>query len=699
MSYQPRLEVLTRVTDAELSSLGASADASAAIERADPKSGPVPVMVPHETVHSLIAEVKMARASLDIECEDWDRFTVGGLRYHNGQTFVTWDPDELFFALLDIEGDVWTWAGARYDTLWVTEMAAIHGVPCIATMSGGVIALKIGKCTVRDGYRLYPTSLRVAAELTDVPKASTELPCRCPTPRASRRLAAIFDARGIFPSDYKAHVRAAREHCGGYCSIRQRGMAPVEKRKLEAYLQRDLEVTSKAIEALHDFAQEHGIVIKSTVAASAWATMRQGFGLPEAVWHAWRDYVATRAGYYGGRCEMYRRTAPLIHRADIHAAYPGALINVPVPVGDYKHVFGHHAVAKAFERGTLGVYAAIVKAPEVHVPPLPVRVKSRLLFPVGVARGSWTGLELAHALECGARILRFEHAMTWSRGEAIAKPFMEKFWKLRHDLGKKSALGGFVKFLCNAPTGGFALKPEGEKCMVSPEKVKACPADIECDGTHADHHDQQCCERRCTRRCGAWSPVGPRGVVWSAPMHQLSDRSHIAWAAYLTAATRIELHKQQLSVGDALVYSDTDSCYATKLITRGLGEDVGQWSDEGWGLDWYARGPKAYRYADAETGEYQVRAKGVPGLDAVTFDAWAQGKSVALPGGVWGFKGAAIRGGALFKKKTGADGGPYKRSAISSMDYAGGRRVHADGTTSPLSVKEYERLRDEGVMS
>lgn len=188
--------------------------------------------------------------------------------------------------------------------------------------------------------------------------------------------------------------------------------------------------------------------------------------------------------------------------------------------------------------------------------------------------------------------------------------------------------------------------------------------------------------------------MGRAQLLWLAPEWHLDACAHVQWAAVLTATTRVEWHRQALSVGDDLAYGDTDSIYAARPITRRLGDELGEWADEGSASEWAARGPKAYRYTDDSTGALVTRSKGVPRLSRLdrgelAWDRWARGESVEIQGGVWGIKGGALRGD-LFAAKRGADGGAYCRSAQSDPTLAGSREVLPDGTTRTLTRAEFD---------
>lgn len=625
-------------------------------------------------------------AALDIETQDWDRFVCGGLLKADGSMSIYWNPRALFEAVASYEGVIWTWAGGRYDMVWLAQMAILLGVPCAATMSGGqIVTLKIGKAVVKDGCKLYPVPLAVAAAIAGVEKLSTGLDCVC------------------------------GDSCGGYCAIRVRGMSAVDRARLAEYLAGDLRAAASVVAALHALAEELGICLKSTVGASAWATLAV-MGAPVAEWPKknapkWRDYRFAREGYYGGRTEVYRTRAAVVHRYDLNSAYPASLVNTPVPTGGYERLDAYGS-SKSFDRGAPGVYRVSVRVPRMHVPPLPARGEGRLMFATGRFTGAWTRDELAEAVSLGARIERFIGAIVWSREEKIAAPFMEKFWGLRSRFGKKSPQGAWLKWFVNSLTGKLAMRPEGERIAIAPdpEKIKRCPAAEWCHDGLLCVGSTRCCSCICRKTCGKWVPIDKERMLWSIPTHQMADCMHVHWAAVLTAGTRMELARQLRAAGDDAAYCDTDSCYSRVPLDRRIGGKLGEWNDEGIGLDWRALAPKAYRYAEAEvvyhhagssrqapvptlTGEYHTRAKGVPDVDAIRFDNWAgwEGEkiAVALDRGVWGIKGGARRGKIFGRRQ-------LSRSTHGRVGFVGGRIAYEDGSTRPLAWSEYVKLLQEG---
>lgn len=603
-------------------------------------------------------------SSFDIECEDWEHFVVGAVR-HEGVTKIYWREREMIEALLELQTEVWTWNGGRYDTIWLARGLRKLRVRAAVKLAGkSMLSLTVGKLVVRDGFRLWPVKLATAAKIAGLAKSPTQLPCRC-----------------------------GRE-CGGYCSIKRRGMPVKYKNALEEYVAHDTLCTSKIVPGLRGLAAKTGIKLGNTVGSSAWKTMhawkpkRGPSMIKPAVWKASRDYAFCAKGYHGGRAELFQLHAPRVTLGDINSAYPAALTECALPVGDYQHVFAK-AAERAFRARKPGIYHAFVHVPEgMHVPPLPVRDEKnhRLVYPTGRFTGTWPLPELIEAKRLGTKILMISEAVVWKRAEKVLRPFMQEYWGHRAAFGKDSPEGNFLKWFLNSGTGKFGQKPESQRCVICPrpEEIRVCDGarTDACQGGKLEASMTRCCRHACRGTCKRWTPLDRQGTIWAIPQWLLAACSHVEWAAYLTAHNRIRLGRQWRAQGKGLAYGDTDSCYTTVDRLHQVGKKLGQWSNDGKGLAWRGLGPKAYEYAKAATGEWVVHSKGVH-VDALGFDRWALGDQIELEGGVWGFLGGARRD-TVFEKRV------LKRSIKQGRRLIGSRKLNPDGrTTRSITWQEY----------
>lgn len=615
----------------------------------------------------------------DIETENWDSFVLGALIGADG-TFEIYDhTKEKIFAkrLISLTGTLWSWNGGRYDTLWLLDHASRLGTKLRVFASSARVTLvqrgdkkerRRGEgLEIRDAAALVPMSLAKAAELGRRSKLPTGFACTC----------------GL--------------SCGGYCRIK-RSMSPEDKKTLAVYLRGDCEAGLAALQEVERYARANDMDLRGTIGASSWSTAQRRWKLPKAIWST-RHYKLADAARFGGRTEVFRPTSKKGRRFDINAAYIAALASLELPIGEPHELAGGPA-KRALERGDEGVYQVNVTVQPCHVPPLPYRdPKGRVHFPVGSLSGTWTGIELRHAISVGVEIKEIGTALVWKKKSPILRPFSNWIWKLRAATGCKAkdadayakSLGTFDKFVGNSLTGKLGQKPEADEIEIGlkEDRIIACPGGKWCSGTycHPPGSDatKPCCDHHCTGACGRWEPLDREGKIWSKPIWRIAENAHVHWNAYLTAHTRVTLHRQLTADGDggrSRVYTDTDSLYTEgDAPILDAGPELGQWLHEGAYVDFAALAPKTYRYVDPETGIETVRSKGIPGA---TWNLLSSGKNCPVDRGVNQFRTGARRGNLFERKKM-------------------TRRVNADGVlfgsrtidgpvTRPTTIEEWDSL-------
>jgi hypothetical protein len=597
--------------------------------------------------------------TFDIETEAWSTFVAGAL-YVPGdiekiQVF-TWREEEAFVdRLLSRKWEIWGHNAGRFDSLWLLKHVLKRKLPAKVVMSGAsVIALDVDGAIFRDSARLYPTTLGRLAELGTLKKSSTDLPCSCGT----------------------------KQTCGGYCSI-ARNMSDALFSRLKTYLINDVECLYSALDALCTFADRHDIDLCPTVGSSAWATAKRLYGIEAADWSGGSIgktalYAKARNAYYGGRTQVIRPESPRGFHYDINSAYPAALSQLALPTGERRELHGDDA-SRAYASGQLGLFRASVRVPECVLPPLPIRTRLRTAYPVGAFSGWWTGVELQSAMSRGATVLRVDEAIAWSDGEMVLKPFCDFVWGLRYEAGKRTALGGWLKFLANSLTGKCAMRPEREEIVSLPEG-SFCPADFPCFGvcpSFGGPAPPRCCMHACTGACGALQPIGSVELgLYSSEKIVFTSCMHVEWAGYLTAATRAKLFSFAGDGNDA-VYMDTDSLFCEEERHDGLGDKLGDWGVEDKYANFFAHAPKTYRYASSD-GTSKAAAKGVPRA-LENFDALTTG--VALEAGVNTLK-SAVRSGDLFSRRQ------LSRKIHADGVHYGDRVLGTDGMTRARHVEQ-----------
>jgi len=276
----------------------------------------------------------------------------------------------------------------------------------------------------------------------------------------------------------------------------------------------------------------------------------------------------------------------------------------------------------------------------------------------------WSHIELQHAVDCGATVEEIYTAVVWSKETAQLAQYANRCFDLRDRLPdmQKKALGIWLKFLANSLTGKLGQSPDNRIVVL---------------GDYADDPGYQL--------------VGTSPWVWYRETWRIPNCAMVHWAGTLTARARVELHKQIMHAGDSWVYSDTDSCFAMKRLTRNIGEGLGDWAYEGEGRRWSAKAPKVYAYHDMKKGESVAHAKGVPGAkdgDTIAMDVWCdyvEGKKISSDRGVKSLL-IASRGERLFERRR------LTRSLHVSKEWCGARLRDGNLTRAP-NVSDLVRLK------
>ncbi len=467
--------------------------------------------------------------------------------------------------------------------------------------------------------------------------------------------------------------------------------------KLLAYLKIDCEATLSMLDCLIEFAEENDLDLRYTIGGSSWATAKRWLGIGDAEWgwgarkqSASALYMFARLAYFGGRTQVFRPMAESGWRYDINSAYPAALAALELPSGVPREVWNSEA-RRSWNAGREGLYRARVRIPECHIPPLPVRGDVRLRYPFGIVEGVWAANELRYAEEVGARIEKIDVGLVWSSREVVFAPLCRPLWDLRDRKGPKTAYGVWCKWFANSLTGRLAIRPEGETIVIGgdPASIKPCPADWDCrDGALHGSSTRRCCVHSCTRRCGAVLPVGEWGQnfgIFVRHRWQIADSAHIHYAAYLTAHARIALHRQLIdddAGGYSAVYCDTDSVYSIVERTNNIGPRLGEFKPEGSFSSFHALAPKTYSYCDSESGEREVRSKGIE-PSASNFDLLVSGGTVKMDRGVKSIRSAMRENEEFFVRKS------ISRRVLSTEDedgvkWYGDRYLGPDGATYPV---------------
>lgn len=559
----------------------------------------------------------MTTWAYDIETANWTDLVVACAVSSDGRKLVMRSNEETarWYQSLPTSDEVIAHNGGSFDFLQLIE--SCPELTWHANMAGGTIVScrAKGHALCRDSYRLFPLSL---AKWTRR-KSETGLVCVC------------------------------GRNCGGYCAI-SRSMSAAALARLTAYCMNDCEVLLATW--LQDIArlEADGLIVRTkqgirgTIGGVAWFTGATMAGLDPDERPSWEDYMAGRAGYYGGRTEVGQTIADEVFQYDANAVYPWAL-TLDVPIGD-RISFTGAAAGKAYERDELGIYRASLLLPDNSLPALPHRLVGKIagrghrhagdmIWATGFVNGSWSGIELRSAERHGAKVLKIDRADTWTGRAPIFRAYVEMVYAARRraiDAGD-DRWGAVLKWFANSLSGKLAQRPVTQSIMVI--------------GKH-EVPDLQ------------WEQIGGlRSRVFATQGKRETPKSGLTWvAATLTARARVKLLDRLMRHEATWLYCDTDSTYLAVQDDLDVHQSrLGWFKYEGRGVSgvdpdtgetrraWEARAPKFYRVRH-EDGHTHVRIRGVPRATWDTFDALAGGRAVSIE------SVARLRsGGGSFKRR------------------------------------------------
>lgn len=582
--------------------------------------------------------IKIA-GTFDIECAEWDQFSVGCTYEDEGQHRVWYNGREMIDYMRSRGGVWWGHAAGIYDTIWVARDLTQRGISYQADESDHRITrLVCGSLQLRDSFALWPAPLDDLAGALGVEVPSLPWACVC------------------------------GHDCGGYCQIGSR--ANEGDPDLEAYVTADCRVLYHALHYLQATAREHGIELRGTLASTAWQTAKASLVLPDAElpWRTWRHL---RAADKGGRLAIVRIGAegPGNHW-DMINAYPSALAEMTLPCGAHREVGAKEAHA-AYVNERPGVYTARVTVPEdSFLPPLPWRHGGRILYPTGTFDGTWARIELEAAEARGITIDEIHSAVVFEDELPIFETLMRQWYAIRRAVGRHSPIGQVFSRMAKSLTGKFTEDPCRARIMANPQKIKLCPR----TGS---------CRERCSKRCGRYEQLDLWGAIWSAPYWHMGESAHVQWSVYLRAHTRLRWLQQAERFGTALVYGNTDSLWTLgRKRPTPIGDELGHWELKNTWANWTCRAPNVYRFDDAHKGAQIVAA----GTHSKISDAdWSRGGGI-LTAGVESFRQGARNTAGLFKRK-------HRRWTLpdhSSDGVYGDRKLDAvSGITYPMDAKEH----------
>jgi hypothetical protein len=307
--------------------------------------------------------------------------------------------------------------------------------------------------------------------------------------------------------------------------------------KLKTYNIRDSTISLRFLQFLYNAFSSLGADIKMTIASTSKSLFQNKY-LNQIYWRHSREIIIEQfKGYYGGRCEVFRRgvinPSDKLKYYDVNSLYPFEMCTHRYPNPNTLRVTYRNTLEHINEYE--GMSDVSLYCPNMQIPLLPYRHDNKLLFPVGNFRGLYCHNELREAIKLGYKITHVHKTYYYTGTCTPFKEFVEDLYKQRMEYKKlNSPMELVVKLLLNSLYGKF-----GEKFTDKDDWVLLENVTIE----DLDGKDFEIIDGKFVRFKKENFP----------PSHCIP-----IWSAYVTAYGRMTLHKYLLECDD-VYYCDTDS--------------------------------------------------------------------------------------------------------------------------------------------
>jgi len=272
-----------------------------------------------------------------------------------------------------------------------------------------------------------------------------------------------------------------------------------------------------------------------------------------------------RLAYKGGRCESWVRGTPdkTIFEYDAVSLYPSVMLECPYPIG-IKGLQHKTDVNLSHEGIALCTVKQDAEIPFLSIKTMCADFSVKMLFPNGTFQNWFTYPELRYFLNARlGKLLTVHEAYETEGCRFYFKGYIEEFFDLKQkDIGHAD----FWKLCMNSLYGKFAqdaFSPEIE--ILAENIIKQVPLSTK---------------------------------------KKLNTMTNVLVSAYITANSRIKMHKYYLKCGaENLAYTDTDSIHSFKKFSES-GKGLGQ-------LDFKAEGKGTYVRSKFYILNEMVRCRGM----------------------------------------------------------------------------------------
>ena len=230
-----------------------------------------------------------------------------------------------------------------------------------------------------------------------------------------------------------------------------------EKEEIVTYNLRDAEISQKAIKFFYQSFINLGATPKPTIAATSMSLYKNKYLHNDYFVHKVPDLQEQFKSYYGGRCEAFSRGMIRNYNYyDFNSLYPFVMTkDYPDPNTMRLTYKNHIGYIKEYE----GISEVEISCPYMKYPLLPYRTDTKLLFPIGRWRASYTHIELRKALKLGYKIHNVYKTYYFKATIAPFRDFVNDLYSLRLRYKRdKNPMQYVVKIMLNSLYGKFGQR-------------------------------------------------------------------------------------------------------------------------------------------------------------------------------------------------------------------------------------------------
>jgi len=475
--------------------------------------------------------VKHKIAAFDIEAADWTKFLIAG--FYDGREykdFLTIDSLINYMLRRKYAGyRIYAHNGGRYDFLFLLEKIKL---PCdIIDINGRIFNIKI----------------------------------KLPNKRIINLIDSFYLLQFSLDSLIKTFIPRSEYH---KIDIDFKTLKTVTRR-LKQHLKNDCLALYLIIDKFQEIINNLGGELKSTLASTAMDIFRRKYLEIQLPTYFQLD-KNIRAGYYGGRCEVFKKQIKDGYYYDFNSLYPSVMYDNYFPCGVPYYIDNYR-----FSISDIG-FAYIKTNIKQNIPLLPYRAHEMLLFPNGNIEGIYS-IEFLKKLKSLNIPFKTYYAILFDR-DKIFKNYVSDLYKMRLE-NKNNIIETVVKLLLNSLYGKFGQRLDRKKYYIFDELT----TDI------INYHLYSAQYKIFYEEIETYLP-------YILP----------AIAAYVTTYSQLKLYPY---LNKNTVYCDTDSIITTEQFKTG--EKLGQLKLEDKINEGIFISQKIYAYKN-EKGKLKKRAKGFP---------------------------------------------------------------------------------------